>query len=36
MGATRWITYKARDALEIPAYLTLPPGAAAQGAEGAP
>ncbi|MFI4966815.1 MAG: alpha/beta hydrolase family protein [Caulobacterales bacterium] len=26
-GATRWITYKARDGLEIPAYLTLPPGA---------
>ena len=28
LGATRWITYKARDGLEIPAYLTLPPGAA--------
>ncbi len=27
MGVTRWITYKARDGLEIPAYLTLPPGA---------
>lgn len=27
MGATRWITYKARDGLEIPAYVTLPPGA---------
>jgi dipeptidyl aminopeptidase/acylaminoacyl peptidase len=26
-GTTRWITYKARDGLEIPAYLTLPPGA---------
>lgn len=29
MGTTRWITYKARDGLEIPAFLTLPPGAAA-------
>jgi dienelactone hydrolase len=27
LGATRWISYKARDGLEIPAYLTLPPGA---------
>jgi dipeptidyl aminopeptidase/acylaminoacyl peptidase len=27
LGATRWITYKARDGLDIPAYLTLPPGA---------
>lgn len=27
LGTTRWITYKARDGLEIPAYLTLPPGA---------
>jgi dipeptidyl aminopeptidase/acylaminoacyl peptidase len=26
-GKTRWITYKARDGMEIPAYLTLPPGA---------
>lgn len=26
-GTTRWISYKARDGLEIPAYLTLPPGA---------
>ncbi|MDO9337399.1 MAG: S9 family peptidase [Caulobacter sp.] len=29
MGSTRWLTYKARDGLEIPAYLTLPPGLAA-------
>ncbi|TAJ74104.1 MAG: S9 family peptidase [Phenylobacterium sp.] len=29
LGTTRWITYKARDGLEIPAYLTLPPGAQA-------
>jgi dipeptidyl aminopeptidase/acylaminoacyl peptidase len=28
MGSTRWITYKARDGMDIPAYLTLPPGAA--------
>lgn len=28
LGTTRWMTYKARDGLEIPAYLTLPPGAA--------
>lgn len=27
LGSTRWMTYKARDGLEIPAYLTLPPGA---------
>lgn len=27
LGTTRWMTYKARDGLEIPAYLTLPPGA---------
>jgi dipeptidyl aminopeptidase/acylaminoacyl peptidase len=27
-GRTRWFTYKARDGVEIPAYLTLPPGAA--------
>jgi pimeloyl-ACP methyl ester carboxylesterase len=33
LGASRWITYRARDGLEIPAYLTLPPGAAAQGAK---
>ena len=29
LGTTRWITYQARDGLEIPAYLTLPPGLAA-------
>ncbi len=29
MGPTRWLTYKARDGLDIPAYLTLPPGLAA-------
>ncbi|HEY8572705.1 alpha/beta hydrolase family protein [Phenylobacterium sp.] len=29
MGKTRWLTYKARDGLEIPAYLTLPPNLAA-------
>lgn len=29
LGATRWMTYKARDGLEIPAYVTSPPGAAA-------
>jgi dipeptidyl aminopeptidase/acylaminoacyl peptidase len=28
LGTTRWITYKARDGLEIPAYLTLPPATA--------
>jgi dipeptidyl aminopeptidase/acylaminoacyl peptidase len=33
LGTTRWITYKARDGLEIPAYLTLPPGAPATGAK---
>ncbi|MBW8816594.1 MAG: S9 family peptidase [Caulobacterales bacterium] len=27
LGTTRWITYKSRDGLEIPAYVTLPPGA---------
>ncbi|MCG9916804.1 MAG: S9 family peptidase [Phenylobacterium sp.] len=27
MGQTQWLTYRARDGLEIPAYLTLPPGA---------
>jgi dipeptidyl aminopeptidase/acylaminoacyl peptidase len=32
-GTTRWITYKARDGLAISAYLTLPPGAPAQGAK---
>ncbi|MBX3486057.1 S9 family peptidase [Phenylobacterium sp.] len=31
MGTTRFFTYKAADGLEIPAYVTLPPGAA-QGA----
>ncbi|MCR5880785.1 S9 family peptidase [Phenylobacterium sp. J367] len=31
LGTTRWITYKARDGLEIPAYVTLPPGAPATG-----
>lgn len=29
LGTTRWMTYKARDGLEIPAYFTRPPGAAA-------
>jgi pimeloyl-ACP methyl ester carboxylesterase len=33
LGATRWITYKAADGLEIPAYLTLPPGAPGKGAK---
>jgi dipeptidyl aminopeptidase/acylaminoacyl peptidase len=33
LGSTRWITYKARDGLEIPAYLTLPPGAPDHGAK---
>lgn len=28
VGPVRWITYKAADGLEIPAYLTLPPGRA--------
>jgi dipeptidyl aminopeptidase/acylaminoacyl peptidase len=32
-GTTRWMTYKARDGLEISGYLTLPPGAPAQGAK---
>jgi dipeptidyl aminopeptidase/acylaminoacyl peptidase len=27
LGTTRWITFKARDGLEMGAYLTLPPGA---------
>jgi dipeptidyl aminopeptidase/acylaminoacyl peptidase len=27
IGKVSWFTYKARDGLEIPAYLTLPPGA---------
>jgi len=27
LGSSRWITYKARDGLEIPAYITMPPGA---------
>lgn len=31
LGATKWTTYKARDGLEIPAYVTLPPGAASGG-----
>jgi dipeptidyl aminopeptidase/acylaminoacyl peptidase len=26
LGATRWITYRARDGLDIPAYVTVPPG----------
>lgn len=29
LGTTSWITYKSRDGLEIPGYLTLPPGAGA-------
>jgi hypothetical protein len=29
LGTTKWITYKARDGLPIPAYLTLPPAGAA-------
>ena len=33
LGTTRWITYKARDGLPIPAYLTLPPGTPAHGAK---
>jgi dipeptidyl aminopeptidase/acylaminoacyl peptidase len=28
LGTTRWFTYAARDGLQIPAYVTLPPGAA--------
>lgn len=31
LGAKSYFTYKAADGLEIPAYLTLPPGAAATG-----
>jgi dipeptidyl aminopeptidase/acylaminoacyl peptidase len=31
LGTTRWISYKAADGLEIPAYVTLPPGAPAEG-----
>lgn len=31
LGPVRSFTYKARDGLEIPAYLTLPPGAPAKG-----
>jgi len=31
LGTSRWITYKARDGLEISGYLTMPPGALAQG-----
>jgi len=31
LGETRWIKYKARDGLEIPAYLTLPPESAGAG-----
>ena len=33
LGHVRWFTYKARDGLEIPAYLTLPPGASDKGAK---
>jgi dipeptidyl aminopeptidase/acylaminoacyl peptidase len=29
LGTTRWITYKAGDGMEIPAYVTTPPGLAA-------
>lgn len=29
LGTTRWISYQARDGLNVPAYLTLPPGAQA-------
>lgn len=29
LGATRWVAFKARDGLEMGAYLTLPPGLAA-------
>jgi len=36
LGQTSWITYKARDGLEIPAYLTLPPGAQATRRGGRP
>lgn len=31
LGLTRWITYKARDGLQIPAYVTMPPDAAKSG-----
>jgi dipeptidyl aminopeptidase/acylaminoacyl peptidase len=31
LGATRWITYKARDGLEISAYVTMPPERARTG-----
>ena len=31
LGTTRWITYRARDGLEIPAWVTMPPGAPASG-----
>ncbi len=31
LGQTRWISYRARDGLEIPAYLTLPPADATVG-----
>jgi dipeptidyl aminopeptidase/acylaminoacyl peptidase len=33
LGRTKWLTYKARDGLDIPAYLTLPPGASETGAK---
>lgn len=33
LGTTSWITYRARDGLEIPAYLTLPPAGAAGSAK---
>jgi dipeptidyl aminopeptidase/acylaminoacyl peptidase len=33
LGVTKWVTYKARDGLEISAYLTMPPGAPAAGAK---
>lgn len=29
LGTTKWITYRARDGLDIPAYVTSPPGATA-------
>jgi dipeptidyl aminopeptidase/acylaminoacyl peptidase len=32
LGQVRWLSYKARDGLDIPAYLTLPPGAAPKNA----
>jgi dipeptidyl aminopeptidase/acylaminoacyl peptidase len=31
LGVTHWITYKARDGLELSAYVTLPPGAGKAG-----